>query len=469
MNFNERKEIIQFFNKIEADFETESWIYRDVKVWPILKTYFFLKIFWNSQIQSHHRIQRKGIRQAFKSFVKRKIIGLTIDKLELDQIEFLFFSGGNFRETIQESSLNKFYDPIGNYLEENQKSFKFFEYGHISNHNIYKERGINIQYLYSYFEGESRQENIDFSKWNGFVEFEDFVSTKLSCTKNSLKFEVLETLKKVNVWSMCFEWILSKTKPKKIFLLSYYNLPCFGLLIAAKKRGISCIDIQHGTQGNMHPAYSGFKQNYSLLPDVFWLWDQKTESQLIENFKFSNFKTLVGGNPWHYYLSNLVQKLSKTKASILYTLQPIHPLIDDYVLEVMEETKEEFDWFVRLHPRINAEQVHQLISELKLLGIYNENLWKLANESPLPSLLKDVDLHISKFSGCISEAADLGTFSIILEKNGEIAYRHLIESEIAAGGIDSDSRRLLSAIQENIGKRKQVESIDLKTVLDNFC
>src|SRR5690606_38534286 len=119
--------------------------------------------------------------------------------------------------------------------------------------------------------------------------------------------------KKVFTWKASFDWVLDQTKPHKIFLLSYYNIPCFGLLIAARNRGIECIDIQHGTQGALHSAYSGFKEDYSILPTLFWLWDQKTEDQLKEILNFSSFNTKVGGNPWHYFLNDRSNGLMQKK------------------------------------------------------------------------------------------------------------------------------------------------------------
>lgn len=468
MIFSEREEVIEFLNRIETDFATETWQYKKVKVWPILKTYFFLKMFWGAQNKSSQINKESRFVKSFKAFIKRKLIGFKIQKLKLTSVDFLFFSGVNFRENFEGKSLHKFYDPIGDFLDEFQKKFTFFEYGFSVQNSTYKNRGFNLQFLYPYFEGKVVREKVSFHQWEGFEKFKDFVENRLGDSEFSVKPEVEDALKKVFVWESCFDWVLKNTNPKKVFLLSYYNLPCFGLLMAAKKKGIESIDIQHGTQGVLHPAYSGFKDDYGLIPDVFWLWDHETESQLKKNFDYSEFETLVGGNPWHSFLNQKEKTLEKNRPSILYTLQPIYPLMDEYVLKAIQATINEFDWLIRLHPRIGSIQIKELKEQLISLGIYNAQLWQLANESPLPLLLKNVDLHISKFSGCISEAADLGTFSIILEKNGEITYKHLIEQGIAMGGIDSEYQHLVNAIHLNIGKKKLVERIGFEAVLNEL-
>lgn len=469
MNFRERQKIIDYLNVFEAEHPTEDWLFGGIKIWPILKTTLFLRLFWGIKANQKQRTKRFELLNSFNHAVKRINSSLRFKKIKLNSTDYLFFGGVNFREKFNGESFNKFYDPIGDKLDEKSKEFLFLEYGEEILEKTYKSRGENIQLIYRYFESKIKMAEIDYSKMVGIEEFKSFIEKKLSNSNFSFYKEIQETLRKIFIWEASFDWILEQTKPRKIFLLSYYNIPCFGLLIAARKQGIQCVDIQHGTQGVLHPAYSGFKEDYSILPTLFWLWDQKTEEQLKENLKFSNFQTKVGGNPWHYFLINKRNELNQKKPSILYTLQPLNPLIDDYLVETILKTKEDFAWLIRLHPRIDTKSRNQLIDRFKSLEIFDKVLWDLANETPLPLLLKEVDLHISKFSGCISEAADLGTFSIILEKNGEITYKHLIEEGIAIGGIELNSENLLDAINSNLGKKKVIDSVDLELVIDQLC
>ena len=468
MNFSERQELIGFFNEFERKFSTEKWEYQGVKVWPILKNSLFLSLFWSRMKKRKHIARKPSLFQSFKPVIKKKLTALKFHKLQFDQVDSLFFSGGNFREEFNGESFNKYYDPIGDYLEDKNKRFLFLEYGNKVSQKTYKNRGLNIQLVYHYFETKQENSKPDFSNWVGMDDFVAFLQDKFSDSNTSIYSEIIETLRKVLIWKVSFDWILDQTKPQQIFLLSYYNLPCFGLLLAARNRNISCIDIQHGAQGVFHPAYSGFKEDYSMLPTVFWLWDQKTEKQLKENLHFPNIHTKVGGNPWHHFLNNTRNKLSFTKPVILYTLQPLDPLLDEYVIEAILKTKQDFVWLIRSHPRIDSDSKNQLISKLKSLEIFDQEIWGLANNTPLPLLLKEVDLHISKFSGCISEAADLGTFSVILEKNGESSFSHLIEEGIAVGGIDSNTENLIAAIYVNLGKKKVISHVDLDLVMDQL-
>lgn len=467
MRFRKRQEILKFLNGFEAEHQTEDWVYGGFKVWPILKTTLFLRIV--QEVEANNNAKQLGSFNSLKRTLKRTILSFSLKKVKLDPVDYLFFSGVNFRESFNGESFNKFYDPIGDRLDKKSKHFIFLEYGDKIQQKNYKGRGMNTQLIYSYFESKIKMEEIDYSKWNEIDEFIAFFENKVSSQRFSVQKEIKDTLKKVFIWKASFDWILDQTKPSKIFLLSYYNIPCFGLLIAARNRGIECIDIQHGTQGALHSAYSGFKEDYSILPSIFWLWDQKTESQLRENFNFSSFKTKVGGNPWHCFLNNKSTELNQRKPSIIYTLQPLNPIIDEYVIETILKTKDEYAWLIRLHPRIDTSSKDSLIEKLKSLEIFDQVLWDLANETPLPLLLKEADLHISKFSGCITEAADLGTFSIILETIGEITYKHLIDEKIAIGGIGFNSENLLSAIHANIGKKKSIDSVDLELVIDQLC
>ncbi|WP_425639531.1 hypothetical protein ACPUEN_07810 [Algoriphagus yeomjeoni] len=469
MNFKERQEIISFFDSLEATYPTENWIVGGVKVWPILKTSLFLRVFWGDKGYQKQNINRSELVNSFIRKAKRIRSKTWLKEVKLTSTDYLFFSGVNFRENFNGESFNKFFDPIGDSLAGKNKRFLSLEYGHEIQGKTYKNRGTNIQLIFRYFESRVTIEDIDYSKWVGFEGFISFLESKLSNSTFSITKEIKDTLKKVLIWKASFDWVLDQTKPRKVFLLSYYNIPCFGLLIAARNRGIECIDIQHGTQGVLHAAYSGFKEDYSILPSVFWLWDHKSEEQLKENFNYSTFQTTIGGNPWHNFLNNTSNELKGNVPTILFTLQPLSPIIDDYIIETILQTKDEFAWLIRLHPRIDAASKEGLIAKLESMEIFDQDLWDLANETPLPLLLKEVDLHVSKFSGCISEAADLGTFSIILEEIGEVTYQHLIDEQKAIGGIECNAEHLLSSIRAHIGKKEVVDPVDLEMVIDQLC
>ncbi|SDC84438.1 hypothetical protein SAMN04488104_100786 [Algoriphagus faecimaris] len=466
MDFKERKEIIEFLNRFEENNATENWEYNDVKVWPILKSTLFLRIFWGISVKPKEVSRLLLIFYAFKNFLKRKINSFKFQKLKLNSTDFLFFSGSNFRENFKGESFNKFYDPIGDYFINKNKKILFLEYGKYTEEKTYRNRGLNIQFIYHHFESLYEKNEVDFSNWDGIDGFVSFVEDKINFPDFSTRSEIEVTLNKVFWWKKTFDWVLDQTHPKKVFLLSYYNIPCFGLLISARHKGIECIDIQHGSQGVYHPAYSGFKGDYFILPNLFWLWDAQTESLLTKNLKYPNLKTLNGGNPWHYFLNHSTFYSRLNQPSVLLTLQPVNSPIDEYIYEAISQSKREIAWLFRLHPRIGYSTRNQIISRLKALNVYDDSLWEKANQTPLPILLKEVDLHISKFSGCIAEAADLGTFSIILEKNGEITYEYLINNGLAEGEIDSNTQKLLSAIQRNLGKKRKIQSNNLDYVLD---
>lgn len=465
MNFSDRKEVISFLNGFEDKYATEDWICGKVQVWPILKTYMFLKIFWEAQSKPIPKSTTVRFLISAKKLIKKVVAHYHFVKYRFTPVEFLFFSGMNFRENFEGKSIHKFYDPIGDLLEKRNLNFIFLEYGELSRSETYQNRGANISSLYHYFEGKVNLEKINFSEWSGFEEFRAFLEMEIDFSHIDFNSTVSNVLHTVFVWEAVFLFVLEKTKPKKVFLLSYYNIPCFGLIIAAKKRGIESIDIQHGTQGSFHVAYSGFKKGYSVIPDLFWLWDEQTEQQLRRNVPILDFQTIVGGNPWHFFLKQKEHVYEKKKQNILFTLQPISPLIYPYVFEVMNNTLEKYDWLIRSHPRIHDDEKGQFIEQLVKLGVYDEKLWRLANETPLPILLRDVDLHISMFSGCIQEAADLGIFSIILDKIGELTYRQLIDQGLAVGGIEN-AQELYISIRENIGKKRIVDVVNLECVLD---
>jgi hypothetical protein len=276
-------------------------------------------------------------------------------------------------------------------------------------------------------------------------------------------------------WRFVFDYLVSFRSTKCVFVLCYYSPWIYGLTLSAKNRSIRVIDMQHGTQSEFHSAYSGFAQfpssGFNTVPSMFWTWDKSSFKNINQWINYERgHSVILGGNPWIEFLLRKRTDFQLTKV-ILYTLQPVGPILDDYIVESIRATPQEFEWWLRLHPR-QLDQFERLKSFLEERGISKRVELAKALEVPLPVILMRAALHVSKYSGSIIEAAQLGVKSIVLGELGASIFVSEIESGCAISYLGTNPDDIVSLIKQHAGIRVNVDvtmttSHALETVLKN--
>src|SRR5690606_18655710 len=199
----------------------------------------------------------------------------------------------------------------------------------------------------------------------------------------------------IRVYSMIFSYLLKKLKVEKVYVLCYYNIQMFALVYAANKLGIITYDVQHGSQGPLHPMYffSGLKSELGYpktLPSNFWCWDEASASSL-RNWLPPNRSERVEnrGNPWINYSiqhhgTDYGNSINQAKNNIIVTLQ--EPVLSETLLEVIESLdSSRFIWWLRFHPRM-MEKKEYWASYFSSKSIKNIEI-DMASKIPLPILL----------------------------------------------------------------------------------
>ena len=179
---------------------------------------------------------------------------------------------------------------------------------------------------------------------------------------------VLKQSKEIEIYALIFQDLLFTISPKIVFLVCYYYPLAMGLVLACKRLNISVVDIQHGQQSKYHPMYNSWNpkinENYELLPDYLWRWNDN-----IKKLELScPINSVFGGNLWPVYWNNNREKFmsssdfdfintikKKYNKIILYACQGTKRYGDnlyfpDYVIEVMKNSPDDWCWMVRLHP-----------------------------------------------------------------------------------------------------------------------
>jgi hypothetical protein len=282
----------------------------------------------------------------------------------------------------------------------------------------------------------------------------------------------------IDSWAKLYGYIFKKTKAKYTIGLCYYSNPMFGMNLAAKRMGVGSIDFQHGTQGSLHSAYTFNKKpigGYNILPNQFWCWDEESADHL-KSWILNDHIVRIVGNPWIDFITKQQfdqYNLPADKPIVLFTLQPIKPILDSYLLETINSTKNKFHWWIRVHPRFSPQEYDELKDLILLWGLNDSIELNKSSVYPLPYLLNHVSVHISKYSGSVIEGVLQRTPSIILEEIGVNSFRNYIDSNLVYGLPKPNSKDLEVLLNKLADiKLPRIDSdkgkYDIKIVIDEI-
>jgi hypothetical protein len=259
-------------------------------------------------------------------------------------------------------------------------------------------------------------------------------------------------------------------------------MPSRELCVACKKRGVWVADIQHGVIAHNHPWYG--KKFRSIdpieqLPNGFLVWDEGSAEVLRNWVDPSKVEVKVIGNRWLERFKNpnpadsivnksieIFDKFISNKQNgrkvILISLSwgqvgLENGIMPETLINIIKKTSDKFMWLLRLHPNQlkgfatnESEQFFKLYNE-KLLGFAE---WEIPSYSPLPSVLKYIDLHIAWNSSVVMEAAQFGVRSAALDPRlrGEFIndYYDFYKRNGYIDFIENDEEILINWIHNNI-------------------
>lgn len=462
MDFKRRKEVIDILNYLEENFRVENWRIEGLHVWPILKMILFFgeadkpttgveKI---KQASGYEKIGRigKNVRRIFESAV-------SIVRMKLRKRDFLFSGAFSHRVLYDGKYINRFFDPMAGYLRHQNRSAIIMDY---HSQRPFSDSYVRLDVIAPMFKTPFRLGD-DSSTAGEFSELMDEIALQFGISKVALVQLLRTVIKSTLQWKRLFLWVFKRVKPQYCFGLCYYSAEMWGMNAAARELGIISVDMQHGTQGQLHAGYSFSRlpeRGYNVLPDEFWCWDEGSYQHIQSWAKDSRHKARLSGNPWNKFLSDKGRPqegvFPKDKPMILYTHQPLKPLFNDYMLEVIKETQNEYSWWIRLHPRTTEQEKREIIKLLDHHGIRKAVEMEKAAGIPLPVLFSASSLHISKFSGSIIEAAAVGKFSVILEEIGISTFKDIINEGKAVGVTAPNVESLIETIADALDVKMHV-------------
>lgn len=477
-----REALIDELNAIEERYDVTQWKLGDLHYWPVLKNVIFFS--WHQQFLHQLSIQKKakpGSRSKIlnKERLLKQIISFYSFKFfgPSKKIDFLFAGTDAHRVVFKQTFLNRYFDPLINDFKVNAC---FVEYGKIvSNTSVSYPHYPNFLHLkqFKVLKASSISDiNNQINRNHDLKKAIEYLSKVIDVKSQTTIRKLANRIDAIRGNAKIFEAIFKKYQPKIAFGLYYYGDEIYGMNLAAHRLKIPTVDMQHGGVGIMHPSYTGFKRipenGYSILPNFFWCWDAITAEAVSTKNNFSaKHRVVNGGNPWYIYALNkgdgTAYQITETKPVILYTLQ--YSVLDTYIVEAIRATKEDFVWYIRMHPRMMHEK-HLIESTIKNERLTNINIDD-ASRFPLPLLMVQSQLHISKFSGSINEAYELGLPNIVIGEIGYQQFKPLIETgELGYFSTTDTSDRLVNLIAEYSNKNKRSFDISRykQKILNNF-
>jgi hypothetical protein len=268
---------------------------------------------------------------------------------------------------------------------------------------------------------------------------------------------------------------LDLVRPKLAFIVSYYSVEGMAFVLACRESGVPVVDIQHGVQGEMHPAYAAYPQPmgrlHSLVPDWFWVWSE-WEAQAIRHWcTTTSHMPIVGGNPWldvwqagstwdgvAEALTCAARLRGRAKAGrpvVLVTLQ--FGLADgeqlDLMAHLLRSAAGDFEFWIRLHPAM-LERREEVRKRLATAGPCEIDE---STDLPLQALLMHCDVHLTHSSSTVIDAAQIGVGSVITSAFGAELYAPLLVAGQAH--VETESISTLVSLLANVAAATRRDSV----------
>jgi hypothetical protein len=263
-----------------------------------------------------------------------------------------------------------------------------------------------------------------------------------------------------------FARVFGRARPLIAPVVEYYSLPGMSFVLAARRCGVPSADIQHGVQGELHPAYGRWSivpsDGYELLPDFFLVWGRSEADQIDSWAAGTPHRPVVGGDPlitlWRsgafgdrdVWLERLREIVSRSPRSGLVTLNA-YETEDDLLclIRSLVRAGSGWTWLVRCHPTLDTRAlVRRVCGRLAVTNVEVD----LATSAPLPALLELVDLHVSAYSSVVEDAARAGVPSIVTHEAGALVFAQTIEDGVATFTPISDAETFGTTANEIAGR-----------------
>lgn len=185
----------------------------------------------------------------------------------------------------------------------------------------------------------------------------------------------------IQAYADMFETALARLRPAMVVLICYYSIPQQGLALACSRRGIPCIEYQHGLQTRPHLPYNFTHipaEGFATVPQWFFTWGENSTLPYQKAFSRQNYHHVATASKPDYIiwkegrlhfdtsLLELLQQKTEGKKCICVPLSG-----DSYPLTLLPDliarSPDDWLWLIREHPltpstwlRVPPEYAHKV-------------------------------------------------------------------------------------------------------------
>lgn len=466
------KETLSILNEIENEVDVRNWLVNDIHVWPFVRIHIAHKL---NSVKTHESrndfskllpLMNKFLRIFFYRF-------LDLFHFNRKNVDILFLSYTIYRNIkIDKFRYDSFLFPFMQISKMLGYEYKILEYiggNNFLGKHYFGTTYIDFQILVNLLKARFHyyRSNLPFD--NSYLDSVNTILSRYSCGYVLPKDYILKRVYQISLNSDYFYKVICFYKPKLVLTASYYSwgIP---LNIACNRYGIPSIDIQHGLQGNYHPAYNNWinlpKNGYPSLPSYFGVWSHIEVSAIETWTRSTDYKVIEFGNSFTRFLpsnfEDFISYFDNSKIHVLISLQVGRGFPSIYEELIGSSSNSNIFWWIRKHPRMSKDEIDSVISKLDFLHLKNYNFDNASNMN-LNILLKYMSYHITEFSTVTLQALAFGVTSFVVDISG----MELFENEILSGYVfyNNDSGSILNSILAGKRSSYQPEVIS-PTVLD---
>ena len=430
------KETIALINKIENLVDVKNWVVQDIHVWPIIRIHLA------HQLNSVITHKSKNDFQALYPFLK-KILRLIFNSIKNalkssnNNADVLFLTYTVSKQIKQNGKwVDVYVEPIVNVLETIGLKYIILEYvgKRIYEYPVKRKSDIiDYKIFLNLIRARIYEHTINSNNTSDYLNQIDTILRQhnLMCTFSE-KF-IKRKISQLVFNYKYFHAVLKKYNPKIVFTTSYFSWG-IALNLACNSLNIPSVDIQHGIQGEYHPAYGRWYnipgEGYPGLPSVFAVWSSKEKSAIESWCNGTMHQAVVFGNNFSRYIPESTVVFShlfdSNKIHVLVSLQKGRGLPALY--QDLISLKKNIFWWIRKHPRMTTEEIKDINKILSDLKTSNYNFAD-ASSLDLYILLRHMHFHITEFSTVALQASAFNIPTILVDESGKDYF----ESEILEG------------------------------------
>jgi hypothetical protein len=459
---------LNLVNEIESRFAVARWKSADVEIWPLARMDLYLDMFWahaGGAVRSRPlpvRVIERAATPLSNWWMRRRDPTHCVAHPRPAYASFL--GDGASLDHVDGTWRDRYGEPVIAALEQRGLSTFLMQYG--DPHTLPWHRPTFVANGIAAWGSLTRLATripIEMPEHDAVLQF---LGRNGECAPSLSWNKLAARARGVFTTASAFERVLRIVRPKVAFVVAYYANLGPAYLLACRRQGILSVDLQHCPQEGAHKAYGWSTvpdRGYGVLPAIFWTWTEKDAAYIrswTEQLAQPWHGSLYGGHtqlPSFLDDSNPLTKTwdakfaalgngKKFERDILVALQPIGGFRAgwDSLAAKIEAGPPQWRWWIRRHPAARAYQdvEYRRLVSLRLPNVQIEQSLSL----PLPALLRNVSVLVSRFSGASAEAAQFGVPALFLSEEARGQFLEIIERGDAAVTtvemLDSDIARL---------------------------